>query len=99
MAKRFAAAIADPGLKAWGHYETLRVRLHGNNQSADWDWAKQVGTPEQLATGLAWTAVARHNSHINGGDSVFSEVEKSWGDKEELRPFGYAGVALAEVPD
>src|SRR5207248_7752136 len=96
-ATRCAGAIADPGLRAWGQYEGLRVRLKATDQPAPIDWAKEVGTPDQLAHGLALTTIARHNARISGGDGVFRDAER-W-DKEELRPFGFAGVALAGVPD
>lgn len=98
LAARFAAAIGDPGLRAWGQYEVLRVRLKGSEQVVPVDWAKEVGKPEHLAHGLAWAAVARHNARVGGGDGVFRDVEKNW-ERDELRPFGYAGVALAAVPD
>jgi hypothetical protein len=96
-ASRAAAAMGDAGLRAWGQYEALQARLKATDQPAPPDWAKEVGTPDRLAHALALTAVARHNARISGGDGVFRDAEK-W-DKEELRPFGFAGVALAAVPD
>src|SRR5262249_13263799 len=84
LASRFAAAIGDPGLRAWGQYEVLRIRLKASEQPATVDWAKEVGKPDQLAHGLAWSAVARHNARVSGGDGVFRDVEKNW-EKDELR--------------
>src|SRR5262249_5125622 len=98
LGSRFAAAISDPGLRAWGQYEVLRIRLKASEQPAPTDWAKEVGKPDHLAHALAWAAIARHNARVSGGDGVFRDVEKNW-EKDELRPFGYAGVALAAVPD
>ena len=52
----------------------------------------------KFATRLAWAAVARHNARLSGGSGVMSSIAKDW-EKDKLKPFGYAGVALAGVPD
>ncbi len=94
FAAKFAAAIADPGLKAWANYEALRARLKATDkQTADWKDANEVGGPERLAHWLAWAAIARHNAGATGGAGVMKEI-KGWDDSQ--KPFGYCGVALAE---
>jgi hypothetical protein len=98
LAQRFAAAMTDPGLKAWAHYDILRARLaEADAQANVADWPKEVGEPDKLAYLLAWSAMARHMAVTAGSATAEKEV-RAW-DKEALRPFGLAGVALADVPE
>jgi predicted Zn finger-like uncharacterized protein len=101
LAQRFAATIGDAGLRAWGQYEALKARLkaaEAQKQKADDAWAREVGDASKLAHSLAWMAVARHNARVTGADNAMREVSRLW-DKEPLKPFGYAGIALAGVAD
>jgi len=90
--------MTDPGLKAWAHYDILRARLaEADAQANVADWPKEVGEPDKLAYLLAWSAMARHMAVTAGSATAEKEV-RAW-DKEALRPFGLAGVALADVPE
>jgi hypothetical protein len=94
LAEKFAAAISDPGAKSWAKYEILRNRLERKgNEPGDWKAADEVGSPERMAHWLALAALAQHNAEIGGPSNVMSEI-KNWDDAK--KPFGYAGVALAE---
>lgn len=98
LAARAAATIVDspeaPGLKAWAQYEALLAKLDGAPKAPlDYELAKQIGTPDRLAHWLAWSAIARHNASIDSS-ATMKEI-KSW-SVEDQKPFGFAGVALAE---
>ena len=95
LGSKFAAAISDSavGLRSWGQYEVLQAHLKAmGKQSADWERVGEVGGPERLAHWMAWAALARHNVGASGA-SVMKTI-KGWEDAQ--KPFGYAGVALAE---
>ena len=53
-------------------------------------WTQDI----DLATGH----FARYKAKSTGAGTVAKEVAKEW-DKESLKPFGYAGISLAGVPD
>ena len=94
LAAKFAAAISDPGGKAWASYEVLQGKLRAEGkQPAEWTRADEVGGPDRLAHWLACAAMARHNAEAASAASVMSQIKK-WDDVK--KPFGYAGVALAE---
>ncbi len=94
LAEKFAGAILDPGAKAWAKYEILRDRLERKgNEPGDWKAAEEVGSPERMAHWLAVAALAQHNAEVASPSNVMSEI-KNWDDAR--KPFGYAGVALAE---
>ncbi|MFL5342707.1 MAG: hypothetical protein ACJ8F7_21450 [Gemmataceae bacterium] len=97
LADRFAAAIGDAGLKAWGQYDALRARLRSSGQPADPEIAKSVGSPDRLAHLLAWAAVARQKA-VTAGSSAAEKEVRNW-DNDLSKRFGHAGIALADVPD
>ena len=98
LAQRFAAAIADPGLRAWAQLDMLRAKLReAEGQVSVAEVTKDVGDANTLAYMLACAAAARHNA-IKAGSSAAEKDVRGW-DKESLRPFGFAGVALADVPE
>lgn len=97
LGEKFAATIADPGLKAWAQLLALRAKLKATEGRASEDLAKDVGTPKQLANSMAYSAIARHNARAGSASAETKEV-RDW-PVEQTRPFGYAGIALADVED
>jgi hypothetical protein len=94
LAGKFAEAITEPGGQSWAKYKLLQAKLESEgSQKAEFKLADEVGGPDRLAHWLALATVAQHNAEAAGPSSVMSEVKK-WDDAQ--KPFGYAGVALAE---
>lgn len=85
-----ADAIPEPTLRAAAHRDVLRGRLAGKDQvqmeSMDAEAAKGAPNPFVLEF------LARHNARYGSGAAVLKAVD-AW-EREQLRPYGYIGVAL-----
>jgi hypothetical protein len=95
VAKAFADAIADPGLKAWALGESVRLRTRANaSEKANAEWIDVPESPRDLRAGHAWGRlwVARHNAKLSGDRDAEKAAVYSW--PQPIHPFALAGIAL-----
>jgi hypothetical protein len=100
-ADRIASAIADEGLRSWGKFAALKIKLKAQQGQTvaiemvdDIGRAREAGKPEYLAHWLSVAVISRHNAQVRGIGSIIDDVKK-W-DVEARRPFGFVGAALSE---
>jgi len=91
--KAFAAAIPDPGLRAWALGESLRLRLAATPDQKSTTAPDLPEDANSLRVGHAWgcLAFARHNAAARGDSSAIKQYGE-W--MTGLSTFGKAGLAL-----
>jgi hypothetical protein len=87
-----AKAIAEPNIRGRAQLAVLRSRLAVDKSTVETNWADKV-EPKSVAHGLAWAAIARHNSAISSG---YLATVRDW--PEPWQAFGSIGAARGLLP-
>jgi hypothetical protein len=95
LAKQFADALADEGLKVWAKGDAIRARAEtAPNDKPDESFAEVPDDTKRVRAGHLWGRlwVARQNTRANTDRAAHAKAVTAW--PTPAVPFGKAGVAL-----
>lgn len=95
LAKQFADALADEGLKAWAKGDAIRARAEAApKDKPDESFAEVPDDPKRIKAGHLWGRLwlARQNTRANPDRAAQAKALLTW--PTPAVPFGKAGVAL-----
>jgi hypothetical protein len=96
QAEALAGALTDEGLKVWAKADAFRSGLKADSKDRAEPTAVEVpDDPKKLRAGHAWARLwlARHNARVSGDGDREKKEAAAW-QAGNVRPFGYAGIAL-----